>query len=61
MELPSTVPVATGQLSVMIQVGSEVMTISADPRWLAAQEVGRVLGVRITDDNPIWNTFVASH
>ena len=61
MELPSTVPVAAGKLSVMIQVGSEVMTISADPRWLVAQEMGRVLGLRITDDNPTWNTFVASH
>jgi len=62
MDVPATVPVTEGQLSVMIQNGSEeVMTMSADPRWLVEQKVGRMLGLRITDDNPTWNNFVFSH
>lgn len=61
MEIPAPVPVTEGRLSVIIQHGSEQMTMAADLRWLAEQKAGRTLGLKIADDHPTWNDFVFSH
>lgn len=61
MDIPATVPVTEGTLSVVIQDGRQVINLAAEQRWLVEQKMGRMLGLRIAGDNQPWHDFVVAH
>lgn len=61
MDIPASVPVTEGPLSVVFQDGRQVINLVADQRWLVEQKMGRMLGLKIIGDNQPWRDFVVAH
>lgn len=58
--VPAAAPAMGNQLSVAIQNGGEIMTLTAMPCWLHENKMGRMLGLEISEEHPLWSSFVVS-